>query len=93
MKLKTFDGQEIVLGPGCVIGFHRDNRYIVLTPRSGSGERIKWPNGDDKNIAPSCVRTEQDFHDIVQLFAKMLGLRAVKDEFKRSYGPAYRLVE
>jgi hypothetical protein len=89
----TIDGKEINLGPGCVIGFYRDERLIVLMPESGNGKRIRWANGDDKNPAPRCVRTEKDFRNIVELFAEMLGLRAVEDNFKRSYGPAYRLIE
>ncbi len=91
--LKTIDGQELILGPGCVIGFYREERYIVLMPRSGDGNRFRWPNGDVKRQAPMCVRTEQDFHEVVLLIAATLGLRAEKDHFVRSYGPAYRLVE
>jgi hypothetical protein len=89
----TLDEKKIDLGPGCVIGFYRDERLIVLMPESGNGKRIRWPNGDDKNPAPKCVQTEKDFRQIVELFAEMLNLRAVKDDFERSYGPAYRLIE
>jgi hypothetical protein len=93
MKLKTADGQEFVLGPGCVIGFYRKEKYIVLMSKSGDGSRLKWQNDDDKRFAPACVQTEQDFYEIVKLIAAVMGLRAEKDSFERTYGPAYLLIE
>lgn len=94
MKLRTTDGREVTLGAGCVIGFYRDHRYIVLMPESGSGVRIDWPGSDDdKRIAPPCIKTEKDFLDVVEVFAAMLGLQAVPDSFERPYGIALRLVD
>ena len=92
--LKNTDGQEISLGPGCVIGFCREHRYIVLMPDSDGFERILWKHGDDKLIAPKCICTDQDFFEVVCLIAATLGLRTSKrDEIEFNFGPAYRLVE
>ncbi|MFA5413410.1 MAG: hypothetical protein WC348_02625 [Patescibacteria group bacterium] len=91
MRLKP---TNITLGAGCVIGFYRNERCIVVMPESGSGVRIDWPGtNDDKRIAPPCIKTEKDFLDVVNLFAAMLGLQAVPDSFERPYGIALRLVK
>lgn len=90
--LKTTDGQNVDLSQGFVIGYYVKERCIVLMPsHSGNGRRIRWPNGDDKRLAPRCVRNENDFYDVVQLIAAILGLRVENDTFERTYGPAYRL--
>ena len=70
-----------------IIGFYLNERYIVL---SDGNRRINWPNGDDKRPAPECVRTEDDFLEIVNLIADTVRLKVV-DYVERPYGPAYRL--
>jgi hypothetical protein len=95
MKIKTTEWGEITLGPGCVIALNVDTHLVMLlVPRDIGNEVICWPNGDDKRIAPSCIRTSEDFEEVVDLVANLLGLTAVRvSRPEQTDRLAYRLVE
>ncbi len=86
--MRTTNGED---GTMVLITYYTEGRLIVLA-KTEDGEPVKWPDGDDKRCAPVCIRNEDDFRDVVYLFADMLDLGVVRVA-DRTYGPAYRLVE
>lgn len=88
--LKNDKGKEVKFGPGICIGFHQEHRLIIMFERSKPLDRIHWPNGDDKRVAPRHCETEEDFKQIVWLIADITGLE-IKGKVYYSDGPAYHL--
>jgi hypothetical protein len=85
-------GEMSIIQEGCVIGFDRENQLIIIMPRSGDGSRLEWGNGDDKKLV-TFLSDDNDFRRLVDIIADTHGLVYVKDDFERSYGPAYLLVK
>lgn len=85
LKYKEVD---FTLGTGCVIGLSRKEKLITIL-LAGTGEHVRWSNGDDKRYPPSCVRTDLDFLNLVSFLAEIIGCRI--EHYEWPYGPAYLL--
>ncbi len=77
----------IMITSGCGLGWYQQLECIVVN--DPSGQRIFWPNGDDKRIC-SLIHDESEFYAFVEIIAELNGLKIV--EAKRyHYGPMFIL--
>jgi hypothetical protein len=80
------NGKDFTLGPGSVICFYKEERLITIMPKPGTGEHVKWHNGDDKRYIDN-VRSDKDFFNLISLLADIIGCRL--EYYDWPYGPAY----
>ena len=91
MQFRTKSGEKVSFGSGFVIALYRAENfeYIILETSMDYPQRVNWPGcSDDKKFAPLCIKTVEDFQQIVNLIADTHGLyaRRIPD---RPYGPAF----
>jgi hypothetical protein len=80
MKLKarneSYKIREVSLKAGWKFIVDLELHHIMLN--TDKGEKICWSALDYKLIAPSCIKEESDFDEIIDLIAKTHGLNYQK---------------
>jgi hypothetical protein len=83
---------KVELKDGFIIGFYEEEKLVRILSKTGNGKVYRWRGGDDKGMAPHCVRTEKDFRGLVFFIANLMNLRVERDPSEWPYGPSYLLI-